>query len=213
MPQKRWISLGKACGLLEVNESTLRQWADGGLIRAFRTPGGHRRFSTEAVHALMGRQSTSVKEGMESRWTDKALLRVRRRLRSGRTQTQHWHQVLDDTSRSRMRLLGRRLLSIAADHATQHRPRTELLEDAWMIGQEYGDETVARGIPLKDALEAFVFFRGFLLETATAPSGETTADQMQLWRSINLLADRVLVSMASCYDPEPVPASTTPATN
>ncbi|MBF8267832.1 MAG: hypothetical protein HW388_1340 [Dehalococcoidia bacterium] len=205
------MSLGKACDLLEVNESTLRQWADNGLIRAYRTPGGHRRFSSEAVHALIGRQLASLKESREPVWTDKTLQRVRRRLQSSQTLSQHWRQVMDDASRSRMRLLGRRLLTIAADYATQPRLRADLVEEARLIGEEHGAEMVKRSIPLKDALEAFVFFRGFLLETAPASGSGTPGEQMQMWRSINLLADQVLVSMASCYDTSPAPApSATP---
>ena len=40
-----WMSLGPASRLLGVDPDTLRRWADGGRIRAFATPGGHRRFS------------------------------------------------------------------------------------------------------------------------------------------------------------------------
>jgi excisionase family DNA binding protein len=40
-----WVSLGPASRLLGVDPDTLRRWADGGRIRAFATPGGHRRFS------------------------------------------------------------------------------------------------------------------------------------------------------------------------
>ena len=49
----RWITLGQACKLLGVNESTLRRWADAGHVRSFRTPGGHRRFSEEDLRVLM----------------------------------------------------------------------------------------------------------------------------------------------------------------
>ncbi|MDE2801655.1 MAG: helix-turn-helix domain-containing protein, partial [Chloroflexota bacterium] len=49
----RWVSLGGACRMLGVNESTLRNWADQGVIRAFRTPGGHRRFLREDLVAAM----------------------------------------------------------------------------------------------------------------------------------------------------------------
>ena len=40
-----WVSLGPASRFLGVDPDTLRRWADGGRIRAFATPGGHRRFS------------------------------------------------------------------------------------------------------------------------------------------------------------------------
>ena len=35
----RWLSLGEASRLLQVNEATLRQWADNGNVRVYRTPG------------------------------------------------------------------------------------------------------------------------------------------------------------------------------
>jgi excisionase family DNA binding protein len=40
-----WVSLGPASRFLGVDPDTLRRWADAGRIRAFATPGGHRRFS------------------------------------------------------------------------------------------------------------------------------------------------------------------------
>ena len=55
-PSPRWITLGQACKLLGVNESTLRRWADAGHVRSFRTPGGHRRFSEEDLRVLMSGQ-------------------------------------------------------------------------------------------------------------------------------------------------------------
>ena len=208
-PSKRWMSLGDACHLLEVSESTLRQWADNGQIRVYRTPGGHRRFSAEAVNALIGKGAESAKSGKEPRWTDKALQRVRRRLRSSQTLGEHWYQVMDEDSRARLRLLGRRLLSIASEHSTQHRQRADLVEEARLIGDEYGFEMSRRGIPLRDALEAFVFFRGFLLEAALGGIGGTSDEPAKLWRSVNLLADQMLLSMASYYDAGPLPVPST----
>ena len=158
------MSLGEACSLLEVNETTLRQWADSGRIRAYRTPGGHRRFSAEAVRSIIARSSEPAVNGKEPRWTDTAIQRVRRRLRSSQTSSQHWYQSMDDDTRSRMRFLGRKLLSIAADYSTQHRMRADLIEEARLIGEEYGAEMTRQGTSLRDALEAFVFFRTFLLE-------------------------------------------------
>jgi excisionase family DNA binding protein len=39
-----WLSLGPASRQLGVDPDTLRRWADVGLVRAYATPGGHRRF-------------------------------------------------------------------------------------------------------------------------------------------------------------------------
>ncbi|MDP7469317.1 MAG: helix-turn-helix domain-containing protein, partial [Dehalococcoidia bacterium] len=48
----RWLPLGDARRLLAVSQATLRQWADGGYLRVYRTPGGHRRFLRDDVEAF-----------------------------------------------------------------------------------------------------------------------------------------------------------------
>ncbi len=47
-----WLSLDEAAKRLSVHPGTLRDWADKGRIRTFRTPGGHRRFSESDVIEL-----------------------------------------------------------------------------------------------------------------------------------------------------------------
>jgi excisionase family DNA binding protein len=47
-----WLSLGPASRLLGVDPDTLRRWADTGRIRAFTTPGGHRRFARSDLARL-----------------------------------------------------------------------------------------------------------------------------------------------------------------
>ena len=39
-----WLTLGQAAKYLGVAQSTIRKWSDNGRVRAFYTPGGHRRF-------------------------------------------------------------------------------------------------------------------------------------------------------------------------
>src|SRR5258705_2102058 len=40
-----WLALGPASRMVGVDPDTLRRWADDGRLRAYATPGGHRRFS------------------------------------------------------------------------------------------------------------------------------------------------------------------------
>ena len=39
-----WLTLGQAAKYLGVAQSTIRKWSDQGRVRAFYTPGGHRRY-------------------------------------------------------------------------------------------------------------------------------------------------------------------------
>ena len=80
--ERNWLSLGLASSLLEISEATLRQWADNGLVRAYRTPGGHRRFAREDLDAMLEQgQRSSVEEMVSSPDIDAAVLnQVRRRM-------------------------------------------------------------------------------------------------------------------------------------
>ena len=73
-----WLTLGQACRILNVDESTLRRWADAGQVRTFRTPGGHRRFAEGDVRAIVyGRNRPEVTEV-----SDIATRRIRQQLHS-----------------------------------------------------------------------------------------------------------------------------------
>jgi glutamyl-tRNA reductase len=51
--QEEWLTMHEACELVGVSAATLRRWSDNGEVRAFTTPGGHRRFSREAILGLL----------------------------------------------------------------------------------------------------------------------------------------------------------------
>ena len=88
-----------------------------------------------------------------------------------------------------MRLFGRRLLSLLLQEAGPRRQRQELLAEARMLGQEYGSEMSERGVGLTDTVEAFVFFRTMVLDTA--PAGT--------WARILETSDRVLAGVCASY--------------
>ena len=98
----RWLSMGEVCQLLEVNESTLRQWADRRLIRSFRTPGGHRRFSREDISSLIEGREIGNDSSSPAALREAFLQRIRRRLRGGRISVPRWLGALDEEDRNRI---------------------------------------------------------------------------------------------------------------
>ena len=184
----RWLSLGVACRLLEVSDTTLRQWADNGHLRVYRTPGGHRRFLREDVMAMTdGGPPPRDSEG-EDALEGSALRRIRRRLHQVNAARQPWYQSVEEEGRVRMRLFGRRLLSLLVQDGPRRR-RQETLAESLLLGQQYGSEMADRGVLFKDTLEAFIFFRTMVLDSANPSS----------WGRIIELADRVLVGVAQSY--------------
>jgi excisionase family DNA binding protein len=53
------LTMGEACGVLNVHSNTLRRWTETGLIKAYRFGlGGHRRYRQEDVVALLVEQES-----------------------------------------------------------------------------------------------------------------------------------------------------------
>ena len=43
------LSSKQVAGILGVNESSVKRWADSGMLNCYRTPGGHRKFRREDI--------------------------------------------------------------------------------------------------------------------------------------------------------------------
>ena len=186
--KSQWLSLRDACRLLDVSNTTLRQWADNGYLRVYRTPGGHRRFLRDDVESFANAPEQAQEQSREDAIEDSALRKIRRSLSRNDVVKQSWYQSVEEEGKDRMRLFGRRLLSLLLQESGRRR-RQELLEEAHMLGREYGTEMSERGVRLKDTIEAFVFFRTMVLDSTNSGA----------WNRIIEAADRVLVGMADSY--------------
>ena len=184
-----WLSLKDACRLLDVSDTTLRQWADAGHVRVYRTPGGHRRFLRQDIESLTSAARPSADQVREDSGERPALRRIRRRLSQDSVHQQPWFQAVEPEGHDRMRLFGRRLLSLLMQETGPRRQRQELLDEARLLGQEYGSEMSERNVGLTDTVEAFIFFRTMVLDTAPSAS----------WSRILETSDRVLVGVCFSY--------------
>src|SRR5436309_9553144 len=50
-----WLTLGQAAKYLGVAQSTIRKWSDQERLKAFYTPGGHRRYRRRDLDAFLER--------------------------------------------------------------------------------------------------------------------------------------------------------------
>ena len=188
--KSQWLSLRDACRLLDVSNTTLRQWADNGYLRVYRTPGGHRRFLRDDVDSFASAPERAQEQGRGDAIEGSALRKIRRSLSRNDVLQQPWYQSVEEEGKVRMRLFGRRLLSLLLQEAGPRRRRQELLEEARLLGREYGTEMSERGVTLKDTIEAFVFFRTMVLDSTNPGT----------WGLIIEAADKVLVGMAASYE-------------
>ncbi len=195
-PQEKpkWLTMRDACRLLDVKEATLRQWADNGHLRVYRTPGGHRRFLSEDVMSFTNTARTDAGRAPEYEVEGSALRLIRRRLQGESVIRQPWYQSVQEDGRDRMRLFGRRMLTLLVHEPQVRRQRQEALAESNVLGREYGTEMSEKGVSLKDTLEALVFFRSMVLDSSDPKS----------WSHILELADRVMVGVAESYEKQSV---------
>lgn len=208
----QWLTLGQACRLLGVDESTLRRWADAGQVRTFRTPGGHRRFSRSDLDAwLSGRRGHG-----NNQLADIASTRIRRQMHRRAVHDAPWYAGLDSAARERMRELGRRLVALVGDSFARRFRRGVAQHTARDLGREYGATLKGAGLSISQAVEAFTFFRRTLEESARKAietQGASGAEAFEACAQILALADEVLLGMTEHYDGAPVVAPANRALN
>ncbi|HYM14657.1 MAG TPA: helix-turn-helix domain-containing protein [Dehalococcoidia bacterium] len=193
----RWLTLGQACRLLNVDESTLRRWADAGQVRTFRTPGGHRRFAETDVRSIVsGRGRKQPISGVG----DLATRRIRRQLSSSH---EDWYASVGEAQREKLRPLGRRLMGLVAEYVAKRGRKSSLLGEARATGAQYGAELAGAGMSLSQAMHAFTFFRRSLDQSAKqalAKAGTSATESVDVCEQIMALADEVLLGMAGAYE-------------
>jgi excisionase family DNA binding protein len=140
MKDPGWVTLTEACRLLGVSPSTVRRWADSGMIRTFVTPGGHRRFSRAGLEALLPDRPTGRPSLSGLGETPGRMARGYRRAADEAHGTIPWVDEIDDAHRERFRTYGRGIVRslLEALDTDDPRRRAELLRSAEDSCTEYG---------------------------------------------------------------------------
>src|SRR2546429_5319287 len=102
-----WLSLDEAAKRLSVHPATLREWADKGQIRTFRTPGGYRRFNEADVAELGAHAKPDLSLLMHA-----TIGHARIATSGGRLASESWDSRFDEGAKGRQRELGMQLVQI-----------------------------------------------------------------------------------------------------
>ena len=202
--EPKWLTLGIARALLGINEATLRQWADSGLVQAFRTPGGHRRFSAEDIHSLMCSGTRGSLPGSIRLEDSSVLPKIRRSMRTARPKVPRWVEQFDSSGHHRMRILGRQLVDLCLTMIAE--PNLNSSDTVTDLGNQYGFELASRGIRLQEALEGFLFFREATTEAIKpilVARGESQSTTIKALDTIQHVTDQILMGITSFYDNVP----------
>jgi excisionase family DNA binding protein len=198
----QWLSLGEASRLLGVSTATIRRWSDAGRLRAFTTPGGHRRFSRAALERLLPNDRDRRPPLESAGLTPTRLARVYRREAARPEADRGWLASLDGEDRETFRALGRRLAMALVGHldAADEEQRRHQLSEGTAAAVEYGRRGAALGLSLSEVVEGFLSFRRpFLAEIAAAARrrGFDPAELARLHADADRALDRLLVATMS----------------
>ena len=198
-PHAAWLALSEASALLGVSPATLRRWSDAGRVASFTTPGGHRRFSREALERLLpsGRERRPAigTAGI----TPARIARVYRG-RAGRASAGvRWLSELTEADLDAFRQRGRRLTAELLAHLDAAEPaqREHHLREASSVAAEQGRAMALLGRSLTEAVENFLRFRTPLLDEILAVArrrGFDTRETTELLRTTERAMDRLLVA-------------------
>ena len=189
--QANWVGLSEAARLLGVHPSTVRSWADSGKLPVHRTAGGHRRFLRSDIDALLRGPEVSGAQFV----IENVIGRTRLEVAEGRLEDQAWYRKLTEPQRKAYRDESHRLVQQVGELIG-----AESNEEAHQIGLEYARISLEADMSLVEAVEAFLFFRGFLMESIyslhEAQSGPTWT---QFHRQASKFTDAVLVTIVEAY--------------
>jgi len=166
MEQQTSVSISKASHILGVSEVALRQWTDEGKIKAFTTPGGHRRYSRAELKKFMNspHKKLSVRD-IASRLED--TISLHKEIARTSLHTTSWYSRLDARSQERLAYLGRQLLNVTIRYITEPSKRGEITELVRDVGRDHGEVLARLGLPLTNAVEAFIRHRDPMINAIT----------------------------------------------
>ena len=163
MEQTESISISEASRFLGVSEAALRQWTDEGKIKAFVTPGGHRRYSRADLKKFVSTHSRTlgVKDLVSEIEETVELHReiARKAMRSS---------SLSRESQDKFADMGRNLITTVIHYITEPSRREEILVEAKKIGTDMGEILAVDGLPLADSVEIFLTHRNLIINASTS---------------------------------------------
>lgn len=184
--------------MLGVNAATLRQWTKTGKLRVYRTPGGHRRFSADELHALQTPPQPEPQPLADAVIAD-LWLKYRGFSHSPATH-QGWLARIEGEDRLRFHTLGDQLLTALGAYLSADSPRLrqQTLAQARRFGSKYGSLARELGASPTEAVEAYLLFRRPMLEVlarSLATRRDPPDELSRIMRDAERFMDGVLVAI------------------
>lgn len=198
MPESRragseWLTLSEASQALGVDASTLRGWTDAGRIRAYRTPGGHRRYRQDDLAAFL-----QQRQERGARLVDLIGPHAGRLMPGASRQgirQQQWYARVDPKMAEAMRVTCRKLMDALAAHLAGGRGRGKAMQAGEAAGRELGRQVASLRLSPAEATRAFLFFKQSITHAVSSHLPLPSDRKIRSIRKIELFLDRVLLQL------------------
>lgn len=189
-----WLSLDAAARKLSVHPATLREWADRGRIRTYRTPGGHRRFSEEDVLALGSEPAPDLALLMHA-----TVGHTRLAATEGRLASEAWYARFDEAAKARQRELGMDLVQLLVSYLGES--ERDWTPEIKRLGVRYARLARDAGLLVGDAMRAYHLFEG-LVRSSVDELTAARAAREDLEHGVGWFLNEVRVAMVESFSRE-----------
>lgn len=201
MTQQSSVAIGEASQILGVSEAALRQWTDAGQIKAFVTPGGHRRYSRAELKKFIAssQKVLNIKDLLAE--LEDTVKRNRESIRAN-PNTTFWYNRLSQESQEHMGNLSRRFLHLVISYVSEPAKQEENLKLADDICRDYGETLAKLGLPLADCVYTYTRYRESVMNAMIHLMKKGEPVNVRIVEAILLVGhvmDVALVSLVAAY--------------
>ncbi len=201
-----WLSIRDASRFLGVHIGTVREWADSGILPSYRTPGGHRRFTSYDLHSFLQKRKQHSGQSPALSPADHALGYVRQELQTHPLTHAGWFQNINlsqnPEDRARQREFGQILLRTVVEFVQEPDHRDLLLDEGRRTAHAYGRTLAGSGLSAGNAARATIYFRQMILKTVLdVQLGSRINDEedARLFQRVSAFLDEILLAILDAY--------------
>ncbi|MFC2052312.1 helix-turn-helix domain-containing protein [Chloroflexota bacterium] len=202
MAEESLVSISEASQMMGVSEAALRQWTDEGKIKAFITPGGHRRYSKAELKKYMGshhHKLLGIRDLVAELEETAPLLRgIAQDLLKSTT----WYDKVNEESKVHLADIGRHLLDLIIKYITEPSRREENIRLVQNAGHDLGETLCELELPLTDSVEVFLLHRNPIMNAAAHMMRKKEAFTGRVVEAIPLVdhvMDEALVALVAAH--------------
>ena len=203
-PAISWLALGPASRLVGVDPDTLRRWADSGRLRAYATPGGHRRFALADLQRVVATRRPERRPLAELGATSDRVTRAYARSYRSADGATPVRDRFGDEERLAFREDGRRLVAALLGYldAAGQAERDRLEAEAASLVEATAGRLRAGGAGIGEAIGAFTGARRPLMTELAAIGRRRSLDVAALTATYDAavaLLDRLLLQFVDAF--------------